>query len=91
MKKSGLILTTLAAAGILSACGASGAATSDSEETIVLGYFPNLDHATAMVAKDQQFYESNLPEGTNVEYVTFAVRNIRPRYDHLTRFKFHFA
>lgn len=72
MKRSGLVLSTLAAAGILSACGASGAASGDAEDTIVLGYFPNLDHATAMVAKDQQFYESNLPEGTNVEYVTFA-------------------
>ncbi len=72
MKRSGLLLTSLAAAGILSACGASGNATGDSEDTLVLGYFPNLDHATAMVAKDQQLYESNLPEGTNVEYVTFA-------------------
>jgi NitT/TauT family transport system substrate-binding protein len=72
MKKYGLLLATLAATGFLTACGASNAAQGDAEKTVVLGYFPNLDHATAMVAKDQAFYESNLPEGTNVEYVTFA-------------------
>lgn len=72
MKKYGLVLASIAATGFLTACGASNASQGDAENTVVLGYFPNLDHATAMVAKDQAFYESNMPEGTNVEYVTFA-------------------
>ena len=70
MKKfiSFIALTTLI--GILSACGSDSA--KDDSSKVTIGYFPNLDHVPAMVAKEKELYEKNLPEGTTVDYVTFA-------------------
>ncbi|AQQ54769.1 ABC transporter substrate-binding protein [Planococcus lenghuensis] len=71
MKKFTSLIALTASAGILAACGSPEAATEDAS-TVTIGYFPNLDHVPAMVAKEKELYEKNLPEGTEVEYVTFA-------------------
>src|SRR5699024_10063555 len=58
---------------ILAACGGgSSEASGNSEsETVTIGYFPNLNHAPAMVAKQKEMYEDHLGENVNVEYQTF--------------------
>ncbi|QHJ70575.1 ABC transporter substrate-binding protein [Planococcus halotolerans] len=71
MKKIILLIAIIALTGILAACGSSEASKEDAS-TITIGYFPNLDHVPAMVAKEKGLYEKNLPEGTKVDYVTFA-------------------
>lgn len=74
MKKAILFLTVLfTAAMVLAGCGSGGASkTSAGKKKIVIGYFPNINHVPAMVAKDQKFYEKQLGDGTTVEYKTFA-------------------
>ena len=72
MKKSLLsFLVILLFAGLLAACGSSDKANGEKEK-IVIGYFPNINHVPAMVAKDQGFFEQELGDGTIVEYKTFA-------------------
>lgn len=71
MKKFTGFIAMIALAGILAACGSSETAK-DGASTVTIGYFPNLDHVPSMVAKEKELYEKNLPEGTKVEYVTFA-------------------
>ncbi|MFD1362084.1 aliphatic sulfonate ABC transporter substrate-binding protein [Lentibacillus salinarum] len=58
---------------ILGACGGGNSAASGSSEseTVTIGYFPNLNHAPAMVAKQKAMYEDHLGENVNVEYQTF--------------------
>ncbi|TFJ94333.1 aliphatic sulfonate ABC transporter substrate-binding protein [Lentibacillus salicampi] len=57
---------------VLAACGGSGEASGDKEsETVTIGYFPNLNHAPAMVAKQKEMYEDHLGENVKVEYQTF--------------------
>ncbi|MBT2689322.1 aliphatic sulfonate ABC transporter substrate-binding protein [Bacillus sp. ISL-47] len=58
-------------AGLLAGCGSSEK-SSGSEDKIVIGYFPNINHVPAMVAKDQGYFEKQLGDGTKVEYKTFA-------------------
>lgn len=73
MKKAILFLTVLfTAAMVLAGCGSGASKTSAGKEKIVIGYFPNINHVPAMVAKDQKFYEKQLGDGTTVEYKTFA-------------------
>ncbi|MEH6987784.1 aliphatic sulfonate ABC transporter substrate-binding protein [Cytobacillus firmus] len=57
--------------GLLAGCGSSEK-SSGKEDKIVIGYFPNINHVPAMVAKDQGFFEKQLGDGTKVEYKTFA-------------------
>ncbi|WP_436372357.1 aliphatic sulfonate ABC transporter substrate-binding protein [Cytobacillus sp. BC1816] len=57
--------------GLLAGCGASEK-SSGGEDKIVIGYFPNINHVPAMVAKDQGYFEKQLGDGTKVEYKTFA-------------------
>jgi NitT/TauT family transport system substrate-binding protein len=60
-------------AGLLSGCGTSKEENATgNKEKIVIGYFPNINHVPAMVAKDQALYEEQLGDGTTVEYRTFA-------------------
>jgi NitT/TauT family transport system substrate-binding protein len=60
-------------AGLLAGCGAANEGSSDSsQEKVVIGYFPNINHVPAMVAKDQGLFEQKLGDGTTVEYRTFA-------------------
>lgn len=59
-------------ASILAGCGSSeGTSGSKASEKIVIGYFPNIDHAPAMVAKAKGLYEKALGEGVEIEYKTF--------------------
>ncbi|RNF39021.1 ABC transporter substrate-binding protein [Planococcus salinus] len=75
MKRIFLLIALVALAGILAACGstdASGDENGTSEgKTVTIGYFPNLNHVPAMVAKEKEFYQKNLPDGSSLEYVTF--------------------
>jgi NitT/TauT family transport system substrate-binding protein len=57
--------------GLLAGCGSSEK-SSGKEDRIVIGYFPNINHVPAMVAKDQGYFEKQLGDGTKVEYKTFA-------------------
>lgn len=72
MKKAFLWVAVLfTITGLLAGCGSSEKSSSK-EDKIVIGYFPNINHVPAMVAKDQGYFEKQLGEGTKVEYKTFA-------------------
>jgi NitT/TauT family transport system substrate-binding protein len=77
MKKALLFLTVLLTfAGLLAGCGtasnsAGGSGESGGGETVTIGYFPNINHVPAMVAKSKGYYEEQLGDGTTVEYKTF--------------------
>jgi len=73
MKKKGLLLAgLLALSGVLGGCGSTGEKASSEPKKIVIGYFPNINHVPAMVAKDKGYFEKRLGDGTKVEYKTFA-------------------
>ncbi|MEW8970418.1 aliphatic sulfonate ABC transporter substrate-binding protein [Mesobacillus jeotgali] len=74
MKKASIFLAVLMAfAVLLAGCGAGGSSTASGEkEKIVIGYFPNINHVPAMVAKDKGYFEQQLGDGTTIEYKTFA-------------------
>ncbi|WP_033826799.1 ABC transporter substrate-binding protein [Bacillus andreraoultii] len=60
----------------LSACGSEGSSGSSSpsnskKEKIVIGYFPNIDHVPAMVAREKGYYEAALGDNVEIEYKTF--------------------
>ncbi|WLR51145.1 aliphatic sulfonate ABC transporter substrate-binding protein [Bacillus tianshenii] len=55
---------------VLAGCGNSGSADGKPEK-VVIGYFPNINHAAAMVAKDKGFYEEALGDDIEVEFRTF--------------------
>lgn len=60
--------------GALAGCGSSDKASSGSEKAakkVVIGYFPNIDHAPAMVAREKGLYEKALGKDVQVEYKTF--------------------
>ena len=76
MKKWIASLTLLLVIGVLTACGSNSdkKAGNDGEgtkEKVVIGYFPNIDHAPAMVAREKGFYEKALGDKVDVEYRTF--------------------
>ena len=75
MKKWLLALTLLLVIGIAAACGGSeeagGEADKTAKEKVVIGYFPNIDHAPAMVAREKGYYEEALGENVEIEYRTF--------------------
>ncbi|MGG3451508.1 aliphatic sulfonate ABC transporter substrate-binding protein [Domibacillus aminovorans] len=54
----------------LAACGSSEKGEGEKEK-IVIGYFPNLDHVPAIVAKEKGYYEEALGDEYDVEYKTF--------------------
>ncbi|RYG73754.1 aliphatic sulfonate ABC transporter substrate-binding protein [Lentibacillus lipolyticus] len=57
---------------ILAACGGGSEASGNGEkETVTIGYFPNLNHAPAMVAKQKEMYQDHLGDSVNVKYQTF--------------------
>lgn len=64
-------MSFLLSMGLLAGCGTSNAGGSGSKDTVVIGYFPNIDHAPAMVARDKGYYEKALGEDVKVEYKTF--------------------
>jgi len=59
--------------GILAGCGTGEESTSGSKETekVIIGYFPNIDHAPAMVARENGYFENELGENVEIEYKTF--------------------
>lgn len=40
-------------------------------ERITIGYFPNIDHVTAMIAREQQYFEEELGDNVQIDYITF--------------------
>lgn len=76
MKKQAAIFSfiLLLVIGVLAGCGSSDKASSGNEKAtkkVVIGYFPNIDHAPAMVAREKGFYEKALGKDVQVEYKTF--------------------
>ncbi|MBM7647343.1 NitT/TauT family transport system substrate-binding protein [Bacillus ectoiniformans] len=59
------------AAGILSACNSNEKSGEEGKKKVVIGYFPNLDHVPAMIAKEKGFYEKALGEDVDIEYKSF--------------------
>ena len=57
---------------VLAGCG-TGEEASGSKDTkkVIIGYFPNIDHAPAMVAREKGYFESQLGEDVTIEYKTF--------------------
>ncbi|QFT88450.1 Putative aliphatic sulfonates-binding protein precursor [Bacillus sp. THAF10] len=72
MRKGWLMLigVFLLVVGILAGCGSNTGGT-NGKEKIVIGYFPNIDHVPAMVAREKKMYEKALGENFEVEYKTF--------------------
>lgn len=65
-----LFFVSALAIGILAGCGASS--TADSElKKITIGYFPNINHVPAMIAKEKGYYQEQLGEDMEIEYITF--------------------
>jgi NitT/TauT family transport system substrate-binding protein len=75
MKKQFTVLSLLLilVIGVLAACGSDSdnAGSSKSEKKVVIGYFPNIDHAPAMIAREKGYYEKALGDGVKIEYKTF--------------------
>ncbi|HHW39183.1 MAG TPA: aliphatic sulfonate ABC transporter substrate-binding protein [Bacillales bacterium] len=75
MKKWKLAFVLLFAIGVLTACGINTTTKSAGDkvkkEKIVIGYFPNIDHVPAMVAREKGYYEQALGENFDIEYRTF--------------------
>jgi NitT/TauT family transport system substrate-binding protein len=57
---------------LLGACSNNNSPTKNEKEKIVIGYFPNLNHAPAMIAKEKHLYEKHLGKHVDVEYQTFS-------------------
>lgn len=62
---------------LIGACSNEEAASGDKYQTgekekVVIGYFPNLNHAPAIVAKEKALYEEALGDDVEVEYMTFS-------------------
>ncbi|WP_078381357.1 aliphatic sulfonate ABC transporter substrate-binding protein [Sutcliffiella halmapala] len=73
MKKGWLIMSAimLLVIGVLSGCGSSSGSSADGKQKVVIGYFPNIDHVPAMVAREKALYEKALGEDYTLEYKTF--------------------
>jgi len=65
-----LALGALASALSMAACGGSSSASDTPVTTVKLGYFPNLTHATAIVADKEGFFAKELGR-TKLEVKTF--------------------
>ncbi|ART75865.1 ABC transporter substrate-binding protein [Sutcliffiella horikoshii] len=72
MKKGWLVVSAmfLLLMGVLAGCGSSTSG-SNGKERVVIGYFPNIDHVPAMVAREKAMYEEALGDKYEVEYKTF--------------------
>jgi len=73
--KKGLLLAliTILFIGVLTACGSSSSSNGagGSKKEVVIGYFPNIDHVPAMIAKEKKYFEEALGEDVKVTYKTF--------------------
>ncbi|MFC4320598.1 aliphatic sulfonate ABC transporter substrate-binding protein [Litchfieldia salsa] len=71
-KKIGLLsILLLLVTGILAACGGGDELASSDAKKVVIGYFPNIDHAPAMVAREKGYFQNELGENVEIEYLTF--------------------
>ncbi|WNF37584.1 aliphatic sulfonate ABC transporter substrate-binding protein [Bacillaceae bacterium IKA-2] len=68
MKRLFLVVGFLLMVGVLAACGSS------KSDSVTIGYFPNLDHAAGIIAKEKGFFEEELKE-TEVDYFNFPNGN----------------
>ncbi len=71
-------MLTLAAALVFAACGSDSDDSSsgnsgggDGAVTLRLGYFPNVTHGPALIARDQGLFEEKLGSDVKIEYSTF--------------------
>ncbi|WP_223700629.1 aliphatic sulfonate ABC transporter substrate-binding protein [Sutcliffiella deserti] len=73
MKKGWLVISALfiLLMGVLSGCGSTSGSSADGKETVVIGYFPNIDHVPGMIAREKELYEKALGDDYAVEYKTF--------------------
>lgn len=71
MKKK-LLLPLIGLLLLLVACTAESSPSKEGKEKIVLGYFPNLNHAPALIAKEKELYEAHVGDDVIVEYMTFS-------------------
>lgn len=76
MKRFLLSVILVISLGALVACGGEAKESSTKEkevekEKITLGYFPNIDHASVMVAREKGYYEEVFGDSVEIEYVTF--------------------
>ncbi|WHY87104.1 ABC transporter substrate-binding protein [Neobacillus novalis] len=71
-KKTKIIgMSFLLSMGLLAGCGSNASSGGAGSEKVVIGYFPNIDHAPAMVAREKGYYEKELGKNVKVEYKTF--------------------
>ncbi|GAB4074549.1 aliphatic sulfonate ABC transporter substrate-binding protein [Barrientosiimonas marina] len=73
MKKQLLGVAVIGLTLVLAACGddSTASGSEEAEQTVTIGYFPNLNHAPAMIAKEKNIYEDHLGDDVNVDYQTF--------------------
>ncbi|MGN7940656.1 MULTISPECIES: aliphatic sulfonate ABC transporter substrate-binding protein [Bacillaceae] len=73
--KKGLLLALISILfiGVLAACGSSSSSNGagGSKKEVVIGYFPNIDHVPAMIAKEKKYFEEALGDDVKVTYKTF--------------------
>jgi NitT/TauT family transport system substrate-binding protein len=60
VKKFLSVLSVGLLAGVLSACGSGSSTSGGAAEDVSIGYFPNLDHAAAIVGKELGFFQDEL-------------------------------
>lgn len=59
-------------AGVLAGCSSEKSSGSDDgKKKVVIGFFPNIDHVPAMIAKEKGLFEKVLGEDVTIEYKTF--------------------
>lgn len=68
MKKLFLLAVFILLLAVLAACGSS------ESDSVTIGYFPNLDHAAGIIAKEKGFFAEELKE-TEVDFFNFPNGN----------------
>ncbi|WP_186580048.1 aliphatic sulfonate ABC transporter substrate-binding protein [Aquibacillus kalidii] len=74
MKKALILLATaILFVGVLAGCGSSSSSSSSEGEkqVVTIGYFPNINHVPAMVAKSEGYYQEQLGDDVTIKYQTF--------------------
>ena len=59
--------------GLLAACGTNDEAKDSAKDSkeVIIGYFPNIDHAPAMVARENGYFQDELGDDVEIKYITF--------------------
>ncbi|WP_078547998.1 aliphatic sulfonate ABC transporter substrate-binding protein [Litchfieldia alkalitelluris] len=57
--------------GILAGCGTGSDNASSEKKEVIIGYFPNIDHAPAMIAREKGYFTEALGEDVEIKYLTF--------------------